>query len=199
MRRAGRLIPICDDQETMGPARSPPTHPPRGAGHYPGDLTDGQWLGVRGIPAAGEYELRTSPAMLITDRLVGGGSVHRAAGAEFQGRRGGDGPRWPGPSGDQRQPADTARAWCLPGQARLGVSVEFDVKHGPVTVFGIAQQRDAASGSSPRRGAWWPVRCYVLATPRPGWISAVTRGSGRMRGRFRHIASLGTWHRKFDA
>src|SRR5258708_25779643 len=32
-------------------------------------------LTARGIPATGEYELRTSLAMLITDRLGGGGSV----------------------------------------------------------------------------------------------------------------------------
>src|SRR5260370_11375856 len=40
-------------------------------------------LTARGIPTAGEYELRTSLAMLITDRLGGGGSFTPVEGRHF--------------------------------------------------------------------------------------------------------------------
>ena len=99
-------------------------------------------LTARGIPAAGEYELRTSLAMLITDRLGGGGSF-----TEFQALNFRDGVVEMGHDG----PAHLAISDRKPmlrglgvyhGKRGWGVSVEFDVKHGPVTTFGIAQRRD---------------------------------------------------------
>jgi L-arabinose isomerase len=99
-------------------------------------------LTARGIPAAGEYELRTSLAMLIVDRLGGGGSF-----TEFQALNFRDGVVEMGHDG----PAHLAISERRPllrglgvyhGKRGWGVSVEFDVKHGPVTTFGIAQQRD---------------------------------------------------------
>ncbi|HZC74298.1 MAG TPA: L-fucose/L-arabinose isomerase family protein [Jatrophihabitans sp.] len=101
-------------------------------------------LTARGIPAAGEYELRTSLAMLIIDRLGGGGSF-----TEFQALNFHDGVVEMGHDG----PAHLAISERRPllrglgvyhGKRGWGVSVEFDVKHGPVTTFGIAQQRDGA-------------------------------------------------------
>lgn len=101
-------------------------------------------LTARGIPAAGEYELRTSLAMLIIDRLGGGGSF-----TEFQALNFRDGVVEMGHDG----PAHLAISDRRPllrglgvyhGKRGWGVSVEFDVKHGPVTTFGIAQQRDGA-------------------------------------------------------
>ena len=99
-------------------------------------------LTARGIPAVGEYELRTSLAMLITDRLGGGGSF-----TEFQALNFRDGVVEMGHDG----PAHLAISDRKPmlrglgvyhGKRGWGVSVEFDVKHGPVTTFGIAQRRD---------------------------------------------------------
>jgi L-arabinose isomerase len=101
-------------------------------------------LTARGIPAAGEYELRTSLAMLIVDRIGGGGSF-----TEFQALNFRDGVVEMGHDG----PAHLAISERRPllrglgvyhGKRGWGVSVEFDVKHGPVTTFGIAQQRDGA-------------------------------------------------------
>ena len=77
-------------------------------------------LTARGVPACGEYELRTSLAMLITDRLGGGGSFTETAGAQLRRQRGRDGPRRPGSPADLRPPPAPARAGGLPRQARLG-------------------------------------------------------------------------------
>ena len=99
-------------------------------------------LTARGIPAAGEYELRTSLAMLITDRLGGGGSFTEFQALNFRDNvveMGHDGPAHLAISA--RRPLLRGLG-VYHGKRGWGVSVEFDVQHGPVTAFGIAQQRD---------------------------------------------------------
>jgi L-arabinose isomerase len=99
-------------------------------------------LTARGIPAVGEYELRTSLAMLIMDRLGAGGSF-----TEFQALDFARGHVEMGHDG----PAHLAISAHRPllrglgvyhGKRGFGVSVEFDVAHGPVTAFGLRQGRD---------------------------------------------------------
>jgi len=99
-------------------------------------------LTARGIPVAGEFELRNSLAMLVMDRLGAGGSF-----TEFQALNFLDGVVEMGHDG----PAHLAISASKPllrglgtyhGKRGWGVSVEFDVKPGPVTVFGIGQGRD---------------------------------------------------------
>jgi L-arabinose isomerase len=99
-------------------------------------------LTARGIPAAGEYELRTSLAMLIVDRLGGGGSFTELQALNFNDgvvEMGHDGPAHLAIS--ERRPLLRGLG-VYHGKRGWGVSVELDVKHGPVTAFGIAQQRD---------------------------------------------------------
>jgi L-arabinose isomerase len=99
-------------------------------------------LTARGIPAAGEYELRTSLAMLITDRLGGGGSFTELQALNFRDNvveMGHDGPAHLAIS--EHRPLLRGLG-VYHGKRGWGVSVEFDVKHGPVTTFGIAQQPD---------------------------------------------------------
>lgn len=99
-------------------------------------------LTARGIPAAGEYELRTSLAMLIADRLGGGGSFTELQALNFRDgvvEMGHDGPAHLAIS--ERRPLLRGLG-VYHGKRGWGVSVEFDVDHGPVTTFGIAQQRD---------------------------------------------------------
>jgi L-arabinose isomerase len=99
-------------------------------------------LTARGVPAAGEYELRTSLAMLIVDRLGGGGSFTELQALNFRDdvvEMGHDGPAHLAIS--ERRPLLRGLG-VYHGKRGWGVSVEFDVKHGPVTTFGIAQQRD---------------------------------------------------------
>jgi len=99
-------------------------------------------LTARGVPAAGEYELRTSLAMLVVDRLGGGGSFTELQALNFRDgvvEMGHDGPAHLAIS--SRRPLLRGLG-VYHGKRGWGVSVEFDVKHGPVTLFGLAQQRD---------------------------------------------------------
>jgi len=99
-------------------------------------------LTARGIPAVGEYELRTSVAMLIFDRLGAGGSFTELQALDFDRghvEMGHDGPAHLAIS-DQRPLLRGLGTYH--GKRGWGVSVEFDVAHGPVTALGLAQRRD---------------------------------------------------------
>ncbi|MFC1434040.1 arabinose isomerase [Streptacidiphilus sp. N1-3] len=101
-------------------------------------------LTARGVPTTGEYELRTSLAMLVVDRLGGGGSFTELQALNFHDNvveMGHDGPAHLAIS--QKKPLLRGLG-VYHGKRGWGVSVEFDVTHGPVTAFGIAQLRDGA-------------------------------------------------------
>jgi L-arabinose isomerase len=99
-------------------------------------------LTARGFPATGEYELRTTVAQLVSQSVGAGGSFTEIQALNFE-----DGVVEMGHDG----PADLAVSSREPllrglgvyhGKRGWGVSVEFDVKHGPVTTLGLAQDRD---------------------------------------------------------
>lgn len=99
-------------------------------------------LTARGIPMAGEYELRNSIAMLVADTLGAGGSFTEIQALNFFDgvvEMGHDGPAHLAIS--QRDPLLRGLG-IYHGKRGWGVSVEFDVKAGPVTTFGIGQERD---------------------------------------------------------
>jgi L-arabinose isomerase len=103
-------------------------------------------LTARGVPAAGEYELRTSLAMLIMDRLGGGGSFTEFQALDFARghvEMGHDGPAHLAISSDRPLLRGLG---VYHGKRGFGVSVEFDVAHGPVTAFGVLQKRDGGFG-----------------------------------------------------
>ena len=94
------------------------------------------------VPACGEYELRASLAMLVLDRLGEGGSFTEMQALNFKDgvvEMGHDGPAHLAIS--ERRPLLRGLG-VFHGKRGWGVSVEFDVKHGPVTAFGITQLRD---------------------------------------------------------
>lgn len=94
------------------------------------------------VPACGEYELRTSLAMLIMDRLGAGGSFTEMQALNFRDgvvEMGHDGPAHLAIS--ERRPLLRGLG-VFHGKRGWGVSVEFDVKHGPVTAFGITELRN---------------------------------------------------------
>jgi L-arabinose isomerase len=80
--------------------------------------------------------------MLVLDRLGAGGSFTEMQALNFKDgvvEMGHDGPAHLAIS--ERRPLLRGLG-VFHGKRGWGVSVEFDVKHGPVTAFGITQQRD---------------------------------------------------------
>ncbi|MFF3438769.1 arabinose isomerase [Streptosporangium sp. NPDC002721] len=99
-------------------------------------------LTARGVPTVGEYELRTSLAMLVMDRLGAGGSFTELQALDFTRghvEMGHDGPAHLAISA--RRPLLRGLG-VYHGKRGWGVSVEFDVAHGPVTLLGLLQRRD---------------------------------------------------------
>lgn len=95
-------------------------------------------LTADGIPACGEYELRTSLAMLLLDRLGAGGAFTELQALDFTAgvvEMGHDGPGHLGIS-DGRPILRGLGVYH--GKRGAGVSVEFDVRHGPATLLGVS-------------------------------------------------------------
>ncbi|MHB8629043.1 MAG: L-arabinose isomerase family protein [Aggregatilineales bacterium] len=111
-------------------------------------------LTARGIPASGEGDLKTNIAMFILDRLNAGGSYTEFYGLDFNEDfvlMGHDGPGHIKIS----EGRPVLRGLGLyHGKRGYGISVEFKVKYGPVTILGMTQTADgrlkmlAAEGES---------------------------------------------------
>lgn len=101
-------------------------------------------LTARGIPMAGEYELRTSIAQLAGHALGAGGSFTEIQALNFFDNvveMGHDGPAHLAVSSGEPLLRGLG---VYHGKRGWGVSVEFDVRHGPVTTFGVGQNRDGS-------------------------------------------------------
>ncbi|MEV4345252.1 L-fucose/L-arabinose isomerase family protein [Actinoplanes sp. NPDC049596] len=101
-------------------------------------------LTARGIPTTGEYELRTTVAQLATQVAGAGGSFCEIQALNFTDdvvEMGHDGPAHLAVS--SRQPLLRGLG-VYHGKRGWGVSVEFDVRHGPVTLLGLGQDRDGS-------------------------------------------------------
>lgn len=101
-------------------------------------------LTARGIPATGEYELRTTVAQLVTQVVGAGGSFCEIQALNFDDdvvEMGHDGPAHLAVS--SREPLLRGLG-IYHGKRGWGVSVEFDVQPGPVTLLGLGQDRDGA-------------------------------------------------------
>jgi L-arabinose isomerase len=99
-------------------------------------------LTAQGIPVAGEGDLKNCTAMMILDRLDAGGSfceLHPADFTEDFVFVGHDGPGHIGISNEQ--PALRGLS-MYHGKFGSGVSVEFKVKNGPVTIAGLTVRED---------------------------------------------------------
>jgi L-arabinose isomerase len=99
-------------------------------------------LTARGIPASGEGDLKTCLAMMVMDRLGAGGSFTEFYAMDFVDNivlMGHDGPGHLAIS--DRKPVLRGLG-LYHGKRGRGVSVEFNVKLGPVTVLGMTQTAD---------------------------------------------------------
>ena len=98
----------------------------------------------RGIPTTGEYELRTTVAQLATQVVGAGGSFCEIQALNYRDgvvEMGHDGPAHLAVS--SREPLLRGLG-VYHGKRGWGVSVEFDVQHGPVTLLGLGQDRDGS-------------------------------------------------------
>jgi L-arabinose isomerase len=99
-------------------------------------------LTARGVPAAGEGDLKTSLGMLLLDRLGAGGSYTEFYGLDFAEEfilMGHDGPGHLAIA----EGRPVARALELyHGKSGAGLSIEMKVKLGPVTILGVTQTAD---------------------------------------------------------
>ena len=111
-------------------------------------------LTARGIPASGEGDLKNAVAMKVMDSLGTGGSFTEIYAMDFNENfilMGHDGPGHIAIS--DRKPILRGLG-LYHGKAGHGVSVEFGVKTGPITIFAVTQTRDgrlktlAAEGES---------------------------------------------------
>jgi L-arabinose isomerase len=104
-----------------------------------GVIVGNSLLTARGIPTAGEADLKTNIAQLILDRLGAGGSYTEFYALDFAEDfvlMGHDGPGHIAIAHER----PTLRALKLyHGKSGAGLSVELQVRHGPVTIVGCTQ------------------------------------------------------------
>jgi L-arabinose isomerase len=99
-------------------------------------------LTARGVPAAGEGDLKTNIGMLLLDRLGAGGSYTEFYALDFDDEfilMGHDGPGHLAIA----EGRPVARALQLyHGKAGAGLSIEMKVRLGPITILGVTQTAD---------------------------------------------------------
>ena len=124
-------------------------------------------LTARGIPAAGEGDLKTCMAMLIMDRLGAGGSYTELYAMDFVEDfilMGHDGPGHVAIAAGK----PVLRGLGLyHGKRGYGISVEFNVKTGPVTILGLTQTGAGKLKLLAAQGSPFPDPACRLATRIP--------------------------------
>jgi L-arabinose isomerase len=107
-----------------------------------GMIVGNSLLTAKGIPCSGEGDLKNAIAMLIMDRLDVGGSYTELYAMDLKEQfmlLGHDGP---GHLAISEQRPVLRKLKLYHGKRGFGVSVEFKVKFGPVSVLGVTQRVD---------------------------------------------------------
>jgi L-arabinose isomerase len=107
-----------------------------------GVIVGNSLLTARGIPTAGEGDLKTNVAQLILDRLGAGGSYTEYYALDFEEDfilMGHDGP---GHIAIAQERPVLRSLQLYHGKSGAGLSVELQVRHGDVTIVGCTQDAD---------------------------------------------------------
>ena len=104
-----------------------------------GVIVGNSLLTARGVPTSGEGDLKTNLAQLVLDRLGAGGSYTEYYALDFEENfvlMGHDGP---GHTAIAQERPVLRSLQLYHGKRGAGLSVEFMVQHGPVTIVGMTQ------------------------------------------------------------
>ncbi|NWG13834.1 MAG: L-fucose/L-arabinose isomerase family protein [Acidobacteria bacterium] len=165
-------------------------------------------LTARGVPVAGEGDLKNCVAMLVMDRLGAGGSFSELHPADFREDFVFIGHDGPGHIAISNEKPALRGLSLYHGKYGSGVSVEFKVKNGPITILGltldsngrfkfVAAEGESVPGPIPATGNT-NTRCRFkpdMPTFVERWSAAgpthhFALGTGRQLRRIRNLASL---------
>ncbi len=173
-----------------------------------GIIVGASLLTAKGVPVAGEGDLKNCVAMLIMDRLGAGGSFSELHPADFREDFVFIGHDGPGHIAISNEKPALRGLSLYHGKSGSGVSVEFKVKNGPITILGltidpdgrvrfVAAEGESAPGTIPTTGNT-NTRCRFkpdMPTFIERWSAAgpthhFALGTGLQMRRIRNLASL---------
>lgn len=173
---------------------------------HAGMIIGDSFLTTRGIPVAGEFDLKNCIAMLIMDRFKAGGSFSEFHPIDFKEDFvlvGHDGPHHLAVADGK----PVLRALSLyHGKRGSGPSVEYKLKVGPITILGLTQTFDGrfkmvvaegeslpgttpATGNTNTRGKFKPdIRTFLKKWTIEGPTHHFTLGTGHIAGKIKMLA-----------